>query len=162
MMRLRRPALTKPLQVMQVIGEGLRTEGSGFLMKGWTPAWLRLTYVFQTRSVDDAGQFDLTDWGNQTTHSLDVRIHGEAAGARQSDHGVAGTRNGLTPGPGRIQVPKSGRLDQLSQSSAAASSHGYMLNAGSNSLLTLLSASTIWSSDMDENWIGSVQSGGSM
>ena len=30
-------------QVMQVVGEGLRNEGPVFLMKGWTPAWLRLT-----------------------------------------------------------------------------------------------------------------------
>ncbi|KAL2194956.1 mitochondrial carrier domain-containing protein [Corynascus similis CBS 632.67] len=29
--------------VMQVIREGLDREGSMFLMKGWTPAWLRLT-----------------------------------------------------------------------------------------------------------------------
>ncbi|KAK0725273.1 mitochondrial carrier domain-containing protein [Lasiosphaeris hirsuta] len=29
--------------VMQVVREGLRNEGPGFLMKGWTPAWLRLT-----------------------------------------------------------------------------------------------------------------------
>jgi hypothetical protein len=33
------------LQVMQVIRDGLRGEGPAFLMKGWTPAWLRLTYV---------------------------------------------------------------------------------------------------------------------
>jgi dicarboxylate transporter 10 len=32
-------------QVMQVIREGLSHEGPGFLMKGWTPAWLRLTQV---------------------------------------------------------------------------------------------------------------------
>ncbi|KAK3290780.1 mitochondrial carrier domain-containing protein [Chaetomium fimeti] len=31
--------------VMQVIREGLGREGPMFLMKGWTPAWLRLTYV---------------------------------------------------------------------------------------------------------------------
>ncbi|KAK1760118.1 mitochondrial dicarboxylate transporter [Echria macrotheca] len=30
-------------QVMQVVTEGLRKEGPAFLMKGWTPAWLRLT-----------------------------------------------------------------------------------------------------------------------
>ncbi|SPQ24642.1 7333c80e-d49b-4329-a580-969142c3272c [Thermothielavioides terrestris] len=33
----------KGSSVMQVIGEGLRVEGPKFLMKGWTPAWLRLT-----------------------------------------------------------------------------------------------------------------------
>jgi dicarboxylate transporter 10 len=33
------------LQVMQVIREGLGREGPMFLMKGWTPAWLRLTYA---------------------------------------------------------------------------------------------------------------------
>jgi hypothetical protein len=32
-------------QVMQVVKEGLGREGPVFLMKGWTPAWLRLTYV---------------------------------------------------------------------------------------------------------------------
>lgn len=29
----------------QVLGTGLREEGPRFLMRGWTPAWLRLTYV---------------------------------------------------------------------------------------------------------------------
>ncbi|KAK3689494.1 mitochondrial carrier domain-containing protein [Podospora appendiculata] len=29
--------------LMQVVREGLKTEGPAFLMKGWTPAWLRLT-----------------------------------------------------------------------------------------------------------------------
>lgn len=28
-----------------VIRSGIRGEGLGFLMKGWMPAWLRLTYV---------------------------------------------------------------------------------------------------------------------
>ncbi|KAK0625402.1 mitochondrial carrier domain-containing protein [Bombardia bombarda] len=34
---------SKGSTVMQVVREGLRTEGPWFLMKGWTPAWLRLT-----------------------------------------------------------------------------------------------------------------------
>ncbi|KAM7221968.1 Mitochondrial carrier domain containing protein, partial [Rhypophila decipiens] len=29
--------------LMQVVRHGLASEGPGFLMKGWTPAWLRLT-----------------------------------------------------------------------------------------------------------------------
>ncbi|KAK0648725.1 mitochondrial carrier domain-containing protein [Cercophora newfieldiana] len=33
----------KGSSVMQVVRDGLRNEGPGFLMKGWTPAWLRLT-----------------------------------------------------------------------------------------------------------------------
>ncbi|KAL1839585.1 hypothetical protein VTJ49DRAFT_1328 [Mycothermus thermophilus] len=33
----------KGSSVMQVIRDGLSHEGPGFLMKGWTPAWLRLT-----------------------------------------------------------------------------------------------------------------------
>ncbi|KAK3385153.1 mitochondrial carrier domain-containing protein [Podospora didyma] len=33
----------KGSSVMQVIREGIRHEGPWFLMKGWTPAWLRLT-----------------------------------------------------------------------------------------------------------------------
>ncbi|KAK3305700.1 mitochondrial carrier domain-containing protein [Chaetomium strumarium] len=33
----------KGSSVMQVIRDGLRGEGMAFLMKGWTPAWLRLT-----------------------------------------------------------------------------------------------------------------------
>jgi dicarboxylate transporter 10 len=37
-------------QVMQVIREGLSHEGPGFLMKGWTPAWLRLTQVGRSLS----------------------------------------------------------------------------------------------------------------
>ncbi|EEU42155.1 uncharacterized protein NECHADRAFT_50632 [Fusarium vanettenii 77-13-4] len=38
--------------LLQVLRSGLREEGALFLMRGWTPAWLRLTYVspspFQT------------------------------------------------------------------------------------------------------------------
>lgn len=29
--------------LLQVLSQGLRQEGPLFLMKGWTPAWLRLT-----------------------------------------------------------------------------------------------------------------------
>ena len=44
---------------------------------------------------------------------------------------------------GSSHTPNSGKFDQLIQSSAAGSSQGgYMLTAGSNSLFTLLSAST--------------------
>ncbi|RKL16445.1 hypothetical protein BFJ68_g5057 [Fusarium oxysporum] len=32
----------------QVLSTGLREEGPRFLMRGWTPAWLRLTYVFRS------------------------------------------------------------------------------------------------------------------
>lgn len=31
--------------LLQVLRSGLREEGALFLMRGWTPAWLRLTYV---------------------------------------------------------------------------------------------------------------------
>lgn len=34
---------TKGSTVLQVARDGLRQEGPMFLMKGWTPAWLRLT-----------------------------------------------------------------------------------------------------------------------
>ncbi|GAB1317648.1 hypothetical protein MFIFM68171_07858 [Madurella fahalii] len=34
---------SKGSTVMQVVREGLSNEGPGFLMKGWMPAWLRLT-----------------------------------------------------------------------------------------------------------------------
>ncbi|KAK3900661.1 mitochondrial dicarboxylate transporter [Staphylotrichum tortipilum] len=33
----------KGSSVIQVVRDGLAVEGPGFLMKGWTPAWLRLT-----------------------------------------------------------------------------------------------------------------------
>ncbi|KAK3317727.1 mitochondrial carrier domain-containing protein [Cercophora scortea] len=41
--RIQSAAKGSTSQLMQVVREGLRTEGPAFLMKGWTPAWLRLT-----------------------------------------------------------------------------------------------------------------------
>lgn len=38
----------------QIIRAGLREEGPQFLMKGWTPAWLRLTYVETSESYGPA------------------------------------------------------------------------------------------------------------
>lgn len=32
----------EPQGLLKVVSEGLRQEGPRFLMKGWTPAWLRL------------------------------------------------------------------------------------------------------------------------
>jgi hypothetical protein len=133
------------LQVMQVIRDGLGREGPMFLMKGWTPAWLRLTYAAQS---SQSLHVPLTV--GKTAHRVDFCDYGEVAGVGKHDGPSTSPSNGLRPGV-VLHVPKSGRLDQLSQSKAAASSQGYMLSAGSNSLLTLLSASTIWSSDMDEN-----------
>lgn len=134
------------LQVMQVIREGLGREGPMFLMKGWTPAWLRLTYAIPNAS--QVLRVRLT--AGQTAHRIDFCDYGEVARVGEHDGPGTSSSNSLRPRV-VIHVPKSGRLDQLSQSKAAASSHGYMLKAGSNSLFTLLSASTIWSSDMEEN-----------
>ncbi|KAK4111671.1 mitochondrial carrier [Canariomyces notabilis] len=36
---------SKGSSVLHVVRDGLSKEGPGFLMKGWTPAWLRLTYA---------------------------------------------------------------------------------------------------------------------
>lgn len=35
--------LTWEQSLLQITTQGLRQEGPLFLMKGWTPAWLRLT-----------------------------------------------------------------------------------------------------------------------
>jgi dicarboxylate transporter 10 len=35
----------KPQGIWKVLTDGLKLEGPRFLMKGWTPAWLRLAYV---------------------------------------------------------------------------------------------------------------------
>jgi dicarboxylate transporter 10 len=35
----------KPLGILKAAQEGLKQDGLRFLMKGWTPAWLRLTWV---------------------------------------------------------------------------------------------------------------------
>jgi hypothetical protein len=46
--------LTDSKGLINIFTEGLRTEGPGFLMKGWTPAWLRLAYAIHTAMVIEA------------------------------------------------------------------------------------------------------------
>ncbi|KAI3396074.1 hypothetical protein diail_491 [Diaporthe ilicicola] len=60
--------------LLQITTQGLRQEGPLFLMKGWTPAWLRLTphtiltFVFMEKLQD------LVNWRAVDAHPVEVKV----------------------------------------------------------------------------------------
>lgn len=64
-----------PQGLFQVIRTGLREEGPRFLMKGWTPAWLRLTCVSPPPPLLTCAFADAF----QAAHCPHLCLHGAAA-----------------------------------------------------------------------------------